>query len=646
MSEKQYTKRSGDDVMRAIAEASLDALITIDASGLVVEFGPSAEDIFGYKRIDVLGKDIAEIIILPALRQAHHDGMKKYFATGRGPVLRKRIEVPAVRADGTEFPAELTVVPIELEGKEFFTAFVRDISERKQKESELEAAKRNAELASEAKSRFLAHMSHEIRSPLNVVLGALELLKGSALDGEQLEQVELAHHWGLSLSQQLANVLDFSRIESDTLVSNPSVVDLRGLLEGLHAGCDSLAKGSGLTTVLQLPDRQLPAVYTDGQMLRQIISNLLNNAVAYTKRGGVTLQLRVDAQTDTDLSFCIAVQDTGPGLSADEMSEVFDEFKRGDGVLAGGAGLGLAICKRLAAALGGKLQVQSVVGDGSCFSLVLTAPISATQVETEQKLDLELLRDKRVLLVEDTAANRQVIGAMLHKAGVVVEFAEDGVSAVAIADRVQLDIILMDIRLPKLDGLQATAKIRQLTSQNAAIPIIGLSANAFEEDRTACLAAGMNAFISKPVTYATLVTTLTKYASLPAKVNIEPMSEACSDDIKTLDEVVLRQLANEVGSPVVVATAGAVLKDFETRGAVLRKALVEADFVVIAQQAHAMKSACAALGLKRLATRLADVELLAREERAFDMQAFEAEFDSAVGQASAALAEFLKDLSS
>ncbi len=365
-------------ILSTIARSSLDALIAIDGEGDILEFGPTAEATYGYQRDEVLGRPVHEVVIPERLRDAHLQGMKNYHATGEGPVLNNRVEVPSVRRDGSEFDAELTVVPFRLDDRQLFLAFVRDISDRKRHEAEINAARELAEQANEAKSRFLAHMSHEIRSPLNAVLAAVELLEGTSLDPEQVRFARTAGNSGRVLLGLINHVLDFSRIEAGQQELRAEPVELWRLLAETLEIARPRAQGRG-NLLLACADIDVPIrVRGDAGILRQVLVNLVDNAIKFTEDGVVGVRLSRAGSTEDRL--CIEVFDSGIGIPAAKLENLFEEFVQADQTHAtrfDGTGLGLAIVRRLCELMGGSVEVHSEEGRGSCFRVVV--PVSGAE---------------------------------------------------------------------------------------------------------------------------------------------------------------------------------------------------------------------------------------------------------------------------
>ncbi|MBM4181249.1 MAG: PAS domain-containing protein [Betaproteobacteria bacterium] len=381
-----------------------------------------------------------------------------------------------------------------------YIAIRADISRIKQAESALVKAKENAENANRAKSEFLANMSHEIRTPMNGVLGMLGLALESPLSAEQREYLELARTSADSLLQIINDILDFSKIEAGHLDIHEEAVELRALLDELGRLHGARCREKSLEFAVEM-DPTLPAILLlDPVRLRQVLNNLLGNAVKFTASGGVTLSAK-----RLGYGMRIAVRDTGIGIPPDKQKHVFEAFTQADGSITrrfGGTGLGLSISSRLVRLMGGLIGVESEPGVGSEFYFLLPIgePKPVERVASADGVPENAERRAlRILLAEDNLINQKLAVALLGREGHRVEVVADGAAAVRATRTASFDVVLMDMQMPELDGIDATRAIRAAESPGARLPIIALTANAYEEDRDACLAAGMDGFLSKPI---------------------------------------------------------------------------------------------------------------------------------------------------
>ena len=375
--------------------------------------------------------------------------------------------------------------------------------------TELVAARDAALAAGEAKSQFLANMSHEIRTPMNGVLGVLHLLKTEKLTDDARRLLHEALGCGAMLSELLNDIIDFSKIEAGKLELTTEPVEPADLLTGVADMLRPQAEAKGLHLRVEAPPKgqggDLGWVATDPLRLRQALFNLLGNAVKFTLEGGVVARLS-GTRTGGRLRLRFEIQDTGVGIGEDAARTLFERFHQGDGSTTrrfGGSGLGLAICRRLAEMMGGEVGFASVLGQGSTFWLEVEADACAAPhlgqgAAHDDETDAPLFAGLRVLLVEDNATNRLIAGRMLEALGARVTTAEDGVQGVAAA-RQGFDLILMDIQMPGMDGVEATHRIRALKGPAGAAPILAMTANAMAHQQAAYLAAGMDGAIAKPL---------------------------------------------------------------------------------------------------------------------------------------------------
>lgn len=510
----------------AILSASLDALITIDSTGLVQEYNQVAEQIFGWTFEEIQGNQITDFIVPAEFRSRHQVGMDHYNLTGEGAVLGKRIELPAIRKTGERFPIEISIFPIKTEDGNLFTAFVRDISEQKVYESNLTKARRDAEEANEAKSRFLATMSHEIRTPMNVILGFLGLLRESKLSLEQMKMIQMARDSGKHLLNLINDILDFSKMEANRLSLEESEFSLAQLIEQV---CDLLkiqADKKRLKLLSQIDPRLDLKLIGDPDRIRQILINLIGNAIKFTDRGYVETRVSLESEDDQNVWVRFNVEDTGIGISPHQRQNLFDEFTMADQSHSRsqeGTGLGLAICKRLIELMGGKIQVSSQLGEGSnfYFTVPLKRVIIAQPSVNQHVVSNSMLPPPgtRILLAEDNPANQALFQAILEKAGLTVDVASDGQEAIDACREIPYDLVLMDISMPEVDGITATKEIRATNSPCGRIPIIALTAHSLDGDKERFMEAGMNDYLSKPVDKNVLLSMIAKWVSSPTRFN-------------------------------------------------------------------------------------------------------------------------------
>ena len=376
--------------------------------------------------------------------------------------------------------------------------------EQQQAMAQLIQTREEAEKANSAKSDFLAMMSHELRTPMNGVLGMLQLLETTQMTDEQVEYAALASESTEHLLKVINDILDFSRIERAPLELEHIPFNLAELINSCAQAFAHSAQQRGLNLQLQLADG-MPALYVQGDptRIRQILVNLIGNALKFTEHGQVAIQAQWQSLDHELLWFTCTVRDSGIGISPDNLEQMFNAFQQADSSISrryGGTGLGLPIARTLAERMGGTLRAQSVEGQGSVFTLEMPLALSRQTLPTPVPAARAASSNgegRTVLLVEDNPVNQTVIEAMLRSLGFTVSVANDGAQAVRSAESLIFEAILMDCRLPIIDGYEATRQIRQLPGCSE-VPIIALTANALQGDREACLAAGMNDYLAKP----------------------------------------------------------------------------------------------------------------------------------------------------
>ncbi|MBS54997.1 MAG: hypothetical protein CMI03_19850 [Oceanospirillaceae bacterium] len=518
-SESEADLASQQARVNAYFNAMQTALISCNNEGHVVRVNQSALHLLQMTEQQVLNQPFQHLLTPPA-REAFQ---RSWQQIPDAPGDSSSATFPLLASSGREYILrwQITRLSADGESQENILFAGLDITVEVANREALEKANarifealEEAEKANRSKSIFLASMSHEIRTPMNGILGATELMMDTGVDEDQNQYLQIIHSSSHVLLDIINDILDLSKIESGKLEVEKIRYDLNELLTSLYQLFKEPARRKGISLVY-IYDGDLPQYwFGDPKRTRQIITNLLSNALKFTHDGCIELHVSGNSADQRNFRISIAVQDQGIGIPEEKHKQIFEAFRQADSTTSrqyGGTGLGLTISQHLARAMGGDLLLQSTVGEGSTFTLSLPLrQADAPKVERRKnKPSLPGLRG-HVLLAEDNMVNQKITSKMLDRLGVKVTVAGNGEEAIVAVMEGDFDVVLMDVNMPVLDGIAATERIRDLSSARKDIPIIALTANAMLQDRQRCLEAGMNGFVAKPLRMEDLASALTE----------------------------------------------------------------------------------------------------------------------------------------
>ncbi|MBK7003654.1 MAG: response regulator [Rhodoferax sp.] len=615
------------DYFDNILSSMTNTLIVVSLDNRIVKVNMATCALLGYTEQELVGQPFDMVASEPNNRQV--DNIEDIYRAKTGQ------KVPVLLSASVMHDADQNLCGM--------VYVAQDITALKEIERSLKEAKDIAESASKAKTLFLAHMSHEIRTPMNGILGMTELLLGTPLTAQQKRFVDAAYHSGKNLLDIINAILDFSKIEAGKLELELTDFNLRQMVEDIGSLFATQAAAKAIHLMCLLPDELPVALHADQVRLRQVLTNLIGNAIKFTQEGEVSLEIQLTAQTQDTARLRFEVRDTGIGISQEAQQRIFDAFAQADNTTTrrfGGTGLGLSISRLLIGAMGGQLQVSSAPGSGSrfWFEVVLGKQCADARVledsrfASQQSPAAPHLLKGRVLVAEDHPVNQELVMAMLEKIGVEAVICGNGREALVALDalerRAHFDVILMDCQMPEMDGFTATAAIRakeQNSAHPAHIPIIALTANALSSDRDRCLAAGMDDYLSKPFTQDQLCTTLARWLAPSSQQEApEPPKPSTPSLVRTQDNGTLnvsalkaiRQLDPQGEKGLLAKVVRSYLRDANQRLNDLQAAVQASDAQMLRKVAHAMKSASANVGADRLAARFKELEALAQAAKA------------------------------
>ncbi len=617
-----------------VATAPLAIFELAVEDGSIVSLNPSFERLTGWPAGEWVGKDMTAL--------CHQKDVPQVIAQLHQVILGEALppfELRLKTRSGNFLTAELTITPQLNRGQvRRILGFARDVTERKVALRDLRAAKEAAEAASHTKSEFLANVSHEIRTPLNAIVGMTSLLLDSSLASQQQAFAETIRSSSGTLLTLIDEVLDFSKIEAGRLELERQPFNL---VECLQEAIDLVAPRAvekELELSFEISEDCPMALEGDVTRVRQVLVNLLSNAVKFTEEGSVEIAVGAQSLAAGEHRIDFAVRDTGIGISPDKRDRIFDAFSQADASTTrgyGGTGLGLSISRRLTELMGGMLEVESTPGQGSTFRFSIRARaaeevvIGRPRAVAKKKIDRQLAKrlPLRVLVADDNATNREVASLMLQRMGYYPDLASNGEEVLEAMDWRRYEVLLMDVHMPVLDGLETTRRVRRTWPDDEQPQIVAMTASTMRGDREVCIEAGMDDFLGKPVFDHELQAVLELAAERAGIVSRAPEeessaderedgaagapAEAAEDELPTLDRAAFDRLL-DLPADSVAAAVRAWITTAEERMRDIRVALEEDDAKVLAEAAHGLKGSSLTLGVARMGEISQRLEMLGR----------------------------------
>ncbi|MES2982396.1 MAG: ATP-binding protein [Verrucomicrobiota bacterium] len=612
------------------------AVISTKPNGIITSFNPAAERMLGYKADEVIHITSPSIFHDPAeiekraeqlsleLGRTINPGFEVFIAKSQSSQPEPQ-EWTYIRKDGSRFPVSLVVTALLNQSKEIvgYLGIANDVSELKRILEELSQARDEALASVRIKGRFLANMSHEIRTPMNGIIGIAEILSLTPLSTDQTDYLNTIRNSADLLMDIINTILDSSKIESGKMDFKHEQFDIRELIDGVFNVITGVAhmKNLAISHVIQ-PD-VYPYLIGDDGRIRQVLTNILGNSLKFTEIGKIILTVSCIKRTENNTTLEFEIKDTGIGISEHDLPHVFDPFRQADDTDTrkyGGTGLGLTICRQIVEALGGKIQAESIYGQGTTFRLHLDfdtftpsdIPRKSNNNHEPARKDSSIpTQSVRILVVEDNLVNQKIATLQLQKLGYLADVAGDGEKALLAIKENDYDLILMDCQMPVMDGFSATRKIRE--TQTKPIPIIAMTSNAMMSDREKCLSAGMDDYLSKPVTLNELKQMIEHHLTKspardsetkkPIPVNLEHLSEITDGDLGVINQI----------SQDYLKQAQKILE-------AIHDAITEKSFHKIRHLAHKLCGSSSACGMTAIIEPLRKIERLS-DESDFDTAA-------------------------
>ncbi|HVJ55221.1 MAG TPA: ATP-binding protein [Aliidongia sp.] len=564
---------------------------------------------------------LGERALLRAVPEDRRGLLELFRDLRQGKIQTAEREFRYASRDGSPRWAELIgfLAQDEVQGIPVVTGTLKDVTERHETEATRRAAREATDRANRARAEFLATVSHEIRTPINGVIGMTGLLLDTNLSPEQWRYASSLRASAEHLLQIINDILDYSKIDAGKLEFEHVRMRMSEIVDSVVAITAPKAGAKGIELSSTVPPALPHNLMGDPGRLRQILLNLVGNAIKFTDHGSVAVEIEIRGEDERRAELVMIVTDTGVGIPAEALPLLFAEFSQVDSSVSrrfGGTGLGLAICKRLLDGMGGRIEVESAVGIGSMFRCTvplekdMSAGADDPVIEAETAVAGFALKG-RVLVAEDNPANQLIIAAVLDKYGLRVDLVSNGVEAVNAVRTLPYDLVLMDMQMPEMDGLQATLAIRRLGGKASTIPIIGVTANAFKEDHDRCREAGMQDIVTKPFRWTDLAKRMARWmpSDQPDHEGVELMRDLAVGSQPAFDKLI-----SEVGEEAALAITEVFLRDSRSRVGRLVEHGETRDVMGLSREAHALKGSVDMLGFERLTLISSMLEMAGKED--------------------------------